>query len=109
VFQDDHHGTAVVVLAALINALTLTSRRIEDVHVVIIGLGAAGIAVTRILMAAGVRGANVVGCDSRGALHSERADYLDGSMDQVKRALAENTNLEKRSGSPRTCSKAPTC
>jgi len=100
VFHDDQHGTAVVVTAALLNALTLTSRRIEDVNVVVIGLGAAGIAVTRMLMSAGVSGANIVGCDSRGALHVERADYLDGSMPAVKRALAEVTNLERRSGSP---------
>ena len=55
VFHDDQHGTAVVVLAALLNAVKLTGRRLEDLHVLIIGLGAAGIAVTKILLAAGVR------------------------------------------------------
>jgi malate dehydrogenase (oxaloacetate-decarboxylating) len=97
VFHDDQHGTAVVVLAALLNALTLTSQRIEDIRIVIVGLGAAGVAVARILIAAGAR--NIIGCDSRGAVHVERSDYQDGSMHAVKRALAEVTNIERRSGS----------
>jgi malate dehydrogenase (oxaloacetate-decarboxylating) len=98
VFHDDQHGTAVVVLAALLNALTLTGQRIGDIRVLVVGLGAAGVAVTKILLEAGVR--QIVGCDSRGALHTERADYLDGSMPPAKRALAEVTNLELRSGAP---------
>jgi malate dehydrogenase (oxaloacetate-decarboxylating) len=98
VFHDDQHGTAVVVLAALINALKLTERRIEDIRILICGLGAAGVAVTKILMAAGAR--HIVGADSRGALHTERSDYLDGSMHPTKRALAEATNPELRSGAP---------
>jgi malate dehydrogenase (oxaloacetate-decarboxylating) len=100
VFHDDQHGTAVVTLAALLNALTLTGRRIENIRVLVIGLGAAGVAVTRILMSAGVRGRNIIGCDSRGALHTARADYLDGSMPPVKRALAEVTNLDCLTGGP---------
>jgi malate dehydrogenase (oxaloacetate-decarboxylating) len=100
VFHDDQHGTAVVTLAALYNALTLTDRRIEDLRTVIIGLGAAGVACAKILMAAGASGGNIVGCDSRGALHVERADYLDGSMPPVKRWLAEATNHERRAGGP---------
>src|SRR5918997_1097688 len=75
VFHDDQHGTAVVVLAALLNAVKLTGKKLEDLHVLVVGLGAAGIAVTKILLAAGVR--HVVGCDSRGALHTGRADYRD--------------------------------
>jgi malate dehydrogenase (oxaloacetate-decarboxylating) len=98
VFHDDQHGTAVVVLAALLNALTLTAQRIDEVRIVIVGMGAAGVAVTKILMAAGAR--HIIGCDSRGALHSERSDYVDGSMHPVKRELAELTNLERRSGGP---------
>jgi malate dehydrogenase (oxaloacetate-decarboxylating) len=97
VFHDDQHGTAVVVLAALMNSLTLTSQRIEDIRIVIAGLGAAGVAVARILMAAGAR--HIIGCDSRGALHVERDDCVDGTMPSVKRGLAEVTNLERRSGS----------
>jgi malate dehydrogenase (oxaloacetate-decarboxylating) len=98
VFHDDQHGTAVVVLAALLNAVKLTGRRLKDLDVLIVGLGAAGIAVAKILLAAGVT--RIVGCDSRGALHTGRADYADGSMPPVKRWFAEATNPDRRSGSP---------
>ena len=96
VFHDDQHGTAVVVLAALLNALKLTGRRIEDLRIVIVGIGAAGVAVARILLSAGAR--HIIGCDSRGALSTDRADYGDGTMHPIKAALAEETNLERRSG-----------
>src|SRR5438067_4034904 len=99
VFHDDQHGTAVVVLAALLNALRLTGGTIGDLRVVIVGLGAAGVAVAKILMAAGADPSSMVGVDSRGALHTERADYLDGTMHPVKRSLASLTNAEGRSGS----------
>jgi malate dehydrogenase (oxaloacetate-decarboxylating) len=98
VFHDDQHGTAVVVLAALLNAVKLTGREIEELDVLVVGLGAAGIAVTKILLEAGVT--RVIGCDSRGALHTERADYLDGSMPPMKRWFAESTNPGRRSGGP---------
>jgi malate dehydrogenase (oxaloacetate-decarboxylating) len=98
VFHDDQHGTAVVVMAALLNAVKLTGRRLEDLNVLVIGLGAAGIAVTKILLAAGVR--MIIGADSRGVLHTEREDYLDGSMNATKRWFAEATNPECRSGAP---------
>jgi malate dehydrogenase (oxaloacetate-decarboxylating) len=98
VFHDDQHGTAVVVLAALLNALTLTGQRIGDIRVVVVGLGAAGVAVSDILLAAGVR--HLIGCDSRGAVHTEREDYLSGAMGSVKRELAQRTNLDRRSGGP---------
>ena len=98
VFHDDQHGTAVVVMAALFNSLKITGKPIEDLRVLVLGTGAAGIAVTQILMNAGVR--NIIGCDSRGAIHTQRADYLDGSMPPVKRWLAESTNPDKRSGGP---------
>ncbi len=98
IFHDDQHGTAVVVMAALLNAVKLTERRLEDLNVLIIGLGAAGIAVTKILLAAGVR--HIVGCDSRGALHVRREDYLDGTMHQTKRWFAEATNPDCRTGRP---------
>ncbi len=98
VFHDDQHGTAVVVLAALLNALTLTAQRIDDVRIVIVGLGAAGVAVTKILLAAGAR--HIIGCDSRGALHAGREDFLDETMHPVKRELALLTNLEQRVGGP---------
>jgi malate dehydrogenase (oxaloacetate-decarboxylating) len=98
VFHDDQHGTAVVVMAALLNAVKLTGRRLEQLHVLIIGLGAAGIAVTKILLAAGVT--NVIGADSQGALHVKREDYMDGSMNPLKRWFAEVTNPECRDGAP---------
>jgi malate dehydrogenase (oxaloacetate-decarboxylating) len=97
VFHDDQHGTAVVVLAALLNALRLTGRRIEDLRIVIVGVGAAGVAVARILLGAGAR--DVIGVDSRGALSIDRPDYADGSMHPVKRALADDTNPGRRGGS----------
>src|SRR5262245_41498792 len=98
VFHDDQHGTAVVVLAALMNATKLTGQRLEDLDVLIVGLGAAGIAVAKILIAAGVR--NIIGCDSKGALSTDRADYQDGSMPAIKRWFAESTNPERRAGGP---------
>jgi malate dehydrogenase (oxaloacetate-decarboxylating) len=96
VFHDDQHGTAIVVLAALLNACRLTDRRIEDLAAVMAGAGAAGVAVVKILIGAGVT--DIVTCDRSGAIHTERADYLDGSMNAPKRWLAENTNPERRDG-----------
>jgi malate dehydrogenase (oxaloacetate-decarboxylating) len=98
VFHDDQHGTAVVVMAALLNAVKLTGKRLEQLNVLVIGLGAAGIAVTKILLAGGVT--KIIGADSKGALHVRREDYLDGSMNQMKRWFAEATNPECRAGSP---------
>jgi malate dehydrogenase (oxaloacetate-decarboxylating) len=98
VFHDDQHGTAVVVMAALLNAVKLTERQLEDLRVLILGLGAAGIAVTKILLAAGVR--EIVGADSRGTLHVRRGDYVDGSMTPTKRWFCEVTNPEGLAGTP---------
>ncbi len=98
IFHDDQHGTAVVVMAALLNAVKLTERRLDELSVLVIGLGAAGIAVTKILLEGGVR--QIVGCDSRGALHVEREDYLDGSMNKAKRWFSEQTNPQCRAGRP---------
>jgi len=94
VFHDDQHGTAVVVLAALLGAMRLTGRRLDKLQIVIVGLGAAGVAVTKILREAGAR--HIIACDSRGAVTVDREDYLDGTMTAVKRALAPG--LERRSG-----------
>src|ERR671935_427726 len=98
VFHDDQHGTAVVVLAALLNALKLTGKRMEDLDVLIVGLGAAGIAVTKILLEAGV--SDIVGADSKGLVSTKRPDYADGSMNSVKRWYAETSNPEELTGSP---------
>jgi malate dehydrogenase (oxaloacetate-decarboxylating) len=85
VFHDDQHGTAVVVLAGLINALRLTNRDWHSLRVVIAGIGAAGVACTKILLAAGVR--DIVGFDRSGAVHRDRPQ-LDG----IKAWFAANTN-----------------
>src|SRR3954469_24327602 len=98
VFHDDQHGTAVVTLAALLNACKLLGRDLQSLRVLIVGVGAAGVAVARILLEAGVQ--NIVGCDSRGALHPGRADYQDGSMPPVKRWFVERMNPEGRQGTP---------
>jgi malate dehydrogenase (oxaloacetate-decarboxylating) len=98
VFHDDQHGTAVVTLAALINAAKLTNKDLTKLNVLIVGLGAAGIAVAKILLRAGIE--NIIGCDSRGAVHTDRPDYQDGSMPPVKRWFAEATNPDKRPGAP---------
>ncbi|MEA2445627.1 MAG: hypothetical protein QOJ12_2919 [Thermoleophilales bacterium] len=98
VFHDDQHGTAIVTLAAVLNACRLTGRRIEDLRVAMVGAGAAGVAVSRILMAAGVT--DIVAADRRGAIHRERSDYAEGSMNAPKIWLAENTNAAHRDGLP---------
>jgi malate dehydrogenase (oxaloacetate-decarboxylating) len=93
VFHDDQHGTAVVTLAALRNAAKLLGRRFGDLRVVISGAGAAGVAITQTLIAAGVDGANVIVCDSRGIIHADR-DGISG----IKAELAATTNFSGRSG-----------
>jgi malate dehydrogenase (oxaloacetate-decarboxylating) len=98
VFHDDQHGTAIVTLAALLNACKLTGKRLQDLRVLVIGLGAAGVAVTKILMEAGVR--HVIGADSRGVLSTGRSDYQDGSMPPIKRWYAEASNPEGLQGTP---------
>ena len=98
VFHDDQHGTAIVVLAALINACRLTGRNIEDLSVSMVGAGAAGVAVAKILMGAGIT--KFIACDRYGAIHAGRDDYESGSMNAPKRWLAEHTNEEHRSGTP---------
>jgi malate dehydrogenase (oxaloacetate-decarboxylating) len=91
VFHDDQHGTAVVTSAALINALRLTGRKIEDIKIVINGPGAAGTAITYMLQSLGAK--HITLCDSKGILN-KNDDRLDGH----KRKLAELTNLDDRTG-----------
>ncbi len=86
VFHDDQHGTAVVVLAALLNALHIVGKNVPDVRVVINGLGSAGVAITKMLLSAGAR--NIVGCDRQGALYRGATSL---STD-VWQWYAENTN-----------------
>ena len=93
VFHDDQHGTAIVVLAALRNAAAVLERKLGDLKVVISGAGAAGVAVTKMLVAGGVEGAETVICDSRGALHTGRTD-----LNPAKLELAELTNGRRLAG-----------
>jgi malate dehydrogenase (oxaloacetate-decarboxylating) len=91
VFHDDQHGTAIVVLAALINALKIVDKDLENLRIVINGVGASGVACAKIMMAAGAK--NIVGCDSKGIVHEGRED-----LNESKRWFAENTNPEGRTG-----------
>src|SRR6185436_13835125 len=92
VFHDDQHGTAVVVLAALINALKIVGKQMSDIKVVVNGVGAAGVACTKIIMAAGVK--NIVGCDQTGALYRGRHEH----MNSMKTWYAEHTNPNEEQG-----------
>ncbi|HEV7193548.1 MAG TPA: NADP-dependent malic enzyme [Jatrophihabitantaceae bacterium] len=92
VFHDDQHGTAVVVLAALTNAATVTGRRLGDLRVVVSGAGAAGVACTKMLLAAGI--GDIAVADSRGVLHGGRED-----LTAVKDELAKLTNRSGLVGS----------
>ena len=92
VFHDDQHGTAVVVLAALFNALKIVGKDISDLKVVVNGIGAAGVACTKIVMAAGVQ--NVIGCDTSGSLYKGRKV----NMNWVKDWFARNTNPDREEG-----------
>ncbi len=98
VFHDDQHGTAVVTMAALFNALKIVGKPIENLRVLVVGLGAAGVAVTKMMLASGVE--HVIGCDRQGALSTGRADYQDGSLSDIKRWYAENSNPDKLEGGP---------
>ncbi len=92
VFHDDQHGTAIVVIAALLNALQVVDKRPEDVRVVITGVGAAGVATTDMLLAAGV--SHIIGCDRKGALYVGRE-----GLDRWKTAYAARTNPDGFTGS----------
>ncbi|MDT4941443.1 MAG: hypothetical protein QOJ34_1532 [Pseudonocardiales bacterium] len=85
VFHDDQHGTAIVVLAALRNAAAVTGRTLGDLRVVVSGAGAAGVACTKILVAAGI--GDIAVADSKGVVHAGRA-----GLTSVKRQIAESTN-----------------
>jgi len=91
VFHDDQHGTAVVVLAGLYNALKLVDKKIEDINIVINGAGSAGIAIAKLLMQAGAK--NIIICDSKGALVEG-----DTTLNEAKQEMAKVTNREKKKG-----------
>jgi malate dehydrogenase (oxaloacetate-decarboxylating) len=93
VFHDDQHGTAIVTLAGLINALKLVGKRMQDIRVVINGAGAAGIAIVKLLQSMGVQ--NQILCDTKGAIYQGRTE----GMNDMKQAIAVITNPEGRKGS----------
>ena len=93
IFHDDQHGTAIITLAGLTNALRLVGKKKEDVRVVVNGAGAAAISITRLLLTAGVK--NITLCDRKGAVYEGRTE----GMNPVKEEMAKVTNLEKKSGS----------
>jgi malate dehydrogenase (oxaloacetate-decarboxylating) len=92
VFHDDQHGTAVVVLAALLNSLKIVGKRMEKLKVVVAGVGASGVACSKILMTAGVR--NIVGVDRIGAIYKGRKEH----MNFMKDWYADHTNPSKEKG-----------
>ena len=92
VFHDDQHGTAIVVLAGLINALKLVEKQLNNIKVVVNGAGAAGVAIVHLLHDLGVR--NIIVCDSRGIIYEGRQE----AMNDTKRELAQITNEQKVSG-----------
>ncbi len=86
VFHDDQHGTAIIAAAGLINACEITGRRLSDLKVAVSGAGAAGLSVSGLVRHLGVRPENILLCDSKGVIHSERSD-----VDQFKSAFAVKT------------------
>ena len=91
VFHDDQHGTAVITLAGMINALKVVGKKIEDVKIVTSGAGAAGIAIIRLLMAMGLK--HVIMTDRKGAIYEGRE-----GLNPIKQEMAKITNFEKESG-----------
>jgi len=92
IFHDDQHGTAVVTLAAMLNALKIVKKNLEEISVVINGSGAAGIAITKLLMSMGLK--KVILCDTKGAIYEGRDNLND-----AKAEMARISNLEKKKGS----------
>jgi len=92
VFHDDQHGTSVVVLAATLNALRLVKKQMADLKVVVLGVGAAGVACAKILMSAGVT--DILGCDRSGIIYNGRTE----NMNPMKQWFAEHTNTAGRKG-----------
>ncbi|MFM1846628.1 MAG: hypothetical protein RL417_102, partial [Pseudomonadota bacterium] len=93
VFHDDQHGTAVVVLAGLMNAVTIVGKKLADLKVVVNGFGAGGVACTKILLSAGVK--HIIACDTAGTVYRGRKER----MNSVKESLVGITNPENLKGS----------
>ncbi|MCH1980894.1 NAD-dependent malic enzyme, partial [Lawsonibacter sp. OA9] len=92
IFHDDQHGTAVITLAGVKNALKLVGKKIDEIKVVVNGAGAAAISITKLLLSAGVK--HAVLCDRKGAIYEGRTD----GMNPVKEEMAKITNAEKKAG-----------
>lgn len=92
VFHDDQHGTAIVTLSGLLNALKLTNRQMNEIRVVLNGAGAAGVAIVKLLQRFGVR--DMIMCDSRGAIYDGRKN----GMNPVKEEISKYTNRHKKQG-----------
>ena len=92
IFHDDQHGTAVITLAGLTNALKVVGKKLEDIRIVVNGAGAAAIAITKLLLSAGVK--DITLCDRKGAVYAGRAE----GMNAVKEEMAQVTNLSKKAG-----------
>lgn len=92
VFHDDQHGTAVVVMAGLINALKIVNKQAQDLKVVLSGVGAGGIACTKMLLSQGVK--SIIGCDRAGTVYQGRTK----NMNEAKQWFAENTNSQRLRG-----------
>lgn len=99
VYHDDQHGTSVVVAAALFNSLHLTKRRLKDAKVVLSGVGASGVGVTKLLLHLGVR--RLIGCDTAGAIYKGRRE----NMNSIKEWFADHTNPGKAQGKLAQCLK----
>ena len=93
IFHDDQHGTAIITLAGLTNALKVVGKKKEDVRIVMNGAGAAAISIARLLLKAGFK--NITLCDRKGAIYEDRAE----GMNAVKEEMSKVTNLDKKSGS----------
>jgi malate dehydrogenase (oxaloacetate-decarboxylating) len=91
VFHDDQHGTATVVYAALFNALRVVGKEMKDIRVVVLGVGAAGVAISKLLLAEGV--GDIIGVNRNGILQED-----DTRLDEDRRWLAAHTNVDKRTG-----------
>ena len=92
IFHDDQHGTAIITLAGLTNALKVVGKKKEEVKIVVNGAGAAAISITRLLLTAGFK--NIILCDRKGAIYEGRTE----GMNSVKEEMAEVTNLAKEKG-----------
>ena len=94
VFHDDQHGTAIISSAALLNALELVGKRIDEVKLVASGAGAAAIACLDLMVGLGVKPANIFAVDSKGVIREGRSDFVDGKLDESKLRYCQKTDAK---------------